>query len=257
MIYNRIGKGYATHRCADPRIVKALAGQLDLSPPATIAEIGAGTGNYSRALADLGFDVWAVEPSATMRRQAVMHPSVRWIGGEAEELYLDDGSADAVACILAVHHFSSLPAAVKEMARICESGPIVWLTFDPREAEIPWPEEYWPSIWKQAYSVFPPVAEVADQLASGSSRTVAVAPLPIPHDLEDLFMAAGWRRPELYLDAGVRAGMSGFALADSDQVERGLERLRSDLESGQWEASYGDLLLEETVDWGYRFLKAR
>ena len=60
------------------RIVDTLINLLALSPPATLADIGAGTGNYSRAVADLGFRVLAIEPSATMHRQALPHASVNW-----------------------------------------------------------------------------------------------------------------------------------------------------------------------------------
>lgn len=42
--------------------------------------IGAGTVGYSRAIADRGFLVYAVEPSQVMR-QAIPHPQVQWING--------------------------------------------------------------------------------------------------------------------------------------------------------------------------------
>ncbi len=38
--------------------------------------------------------------------------------------------------------------------------------------------------------------------------------VPIPHDCADGFFHAYWRRPEAYLDPGVRAGISAFALMD-------------------------------------------
>ena len=46
--------------------------------------------------------------------------------------------------------------------------------------------------------------------------------------------------------------MSSFwALGD---VSAGLERLRSDLESGAWEQRYGELLALEELDCGYRLI---
>ena len=35
--------------------------------------------------------------------------------------------------------------------------------------------------------------------------------LMLPHDLTDMFFAAGWRRPEIYLNPEVRAGISALA----------------------------------------------
>jgi ubiquinone/menaquinone biosynthesis C-methylase UbiE len=255
-VYDQIGEGYSKHRCADRRIVKTLADVLGMSPPATIADIGAGTGNYSRALADLGFQIEAVEPSETMRCQAVSHTAVRWSNGTAEQVPLSDDSVDAVVCILAAHHFSSVSSAVKEMARICKSGPIVWFTFDPRKGNSPWLADYFPTIWNAAFSAFPPLDDVCSQLAADTSGQVEVLPFLIPHDLDDCFVAAGWRRPEMYLDADVRACMSAFALTDVEVVNEGLLRLQSDLATGKWKSSHADLLNQDTVDWGYRFLKA-
>ena len=68
-------------------------------------------------------------------------------------------------------------------------------------------------------------------------------------------MLAAWRRPHLYLDPEVRAGISTFALADGGEVEAGVARLRADLESGRWEATYGALLERNELDLGYRFLR--
>ena len=48
--------------------------------------------------------------------------------------------------------------------------------------------------------------------------------LPIPHDCSDGVLGAYWRRPEAYLDPGVRAAISTFSkLGD---VSGALERLR-------------------------------
>ena len=93
-------------------------------------------------------------------------------------------------------------------------------------------------------------------MASTTRRRVDVTPFLIPFDLEDCFVAAGWRRPEMYLDPKVRDCMSAFALAEPDGVQAGLKRLQTDLQAGTWRSTYGNLLNQDTVDWGYRFLKA-
>ena len=52
---------------------------LDLPADASIADIGAGTGNYANALAAAGYRVQAIEPSATMRAQATARSvETRW-----------------------------------------------------------------------------------------------------------------------------------------------------------------------------------
>jgi hypothetical protein len=59
--------------------------------------------------------------------------------------------------------------------------------------------------------------------------------------LSDLFAAAAWRRPELYLQPEVRAGISSFALANQNLIEQGVELLTADLRSGEWAQKYGDI----------------
>jgi ubiquinone/menaquinone biosynthesis C-methylase UbiE len=255
-VYDQIGEGYTKYRRADRRIVDQLVQVLGLLPPATIADIASGTGNYSRALADMGFQIEAVEPSAAMRSQAIPHAKVRWNVGTAEKIPLSDNSVDGVVCVLAVHHFSSMHSAAAEMVRVCGTGPIVWLTFDPREADAPWLADYFPIIWDESFSLFPALAEVCSDIAIITSRHVVALPFMVPYDLEDFFMAAGWRRPEMYLNPEVRDCMSAFALANSDVVDRGVRQLKSDLQTGKWTATYGDLLNRDAVDWGYWYLKA-
>ena len=80
------------------------------------------------------------------------------------------------------------------------------------------------------------------------------APLPIPHDCEDGFLGAYWRRPHAYLDAGVRGAISGFARIGD--VGPALARLRHDLSSGAWMQRYGELLQWPDVDLGYRLVIA-
>src|SRR4051812_15906684 len=104
-LYDAIGKGYAKTRLADNRIVSGISENLALAPSSTILDVGAGTGKYSRALADLGFSVVAVEPSDVMRDQSVLHPRVRTIAAVAEEIPLPSGSADGAVIVLALHHF--------------------------------------------------------------------------------------------------------------------------------------------------------
>jgi ubiquinone/menaquinone biosynthesis C-methylase UbiE len=254
--YDNIGIGYTKYRCADPRIVETLVELLALSPPTTLADIGAGTGNYARAMADLGFQIQAIEPSTTMHSQAPDHSAVRWHYGTAEHIPLPDNSVDGVFCVLASHHFSSLVNGSVEMARICSTGPIVWFTFDQRQAEYPWLNDYFPTVWERAIEFTPPLEEVCHLIENYTHRHVTVTPWRVPHDLQDCFLTAGWRRPEMYLDPEVRACISVFALAGPDDLEDGLSRLQHDVSTGAWRTKYGHLLERQTIDWGYRFLWA-
>lgn len=254
-IYDEIGNRYNRHRTADKRILNAIKCLLTLPSESTIADIGAGTGNYSNALADLGYKVKAVEPSKKMRNQAIQNNDVIWFDGTAESIPLPDNSVDGVVAVLAIHHFSSFKKAAIEFFRICPNGPIVILTFDPRECEDFWFNEYFPEIWQQAFNLFPPINDIAQSIAKEGQWSVEVHTFLIPNDLSDRFMAAGWNKPELYLDAQIRKSMSGFALAEPTIVQMGIQSLEKDLESGTWDNKFGDLRHRKDFDGGYRFAR--
>ncbi len=68
-IYDSIGQSYSKFRLPDPRIVASLVHLLAIEKGSVVADIGAGTGGYSRAIADQEFFIYAVEPSSVMREQ--------------------------------------------------------------------------------------------------------------------------------------------------------------------------------------------
>ncbi|ACC80952.1 class I SAM-dependent methyltransferase [Nostoc punctiforme] len=252
-IYNSIGLHYSKTRVPDIRIVNKIIDLLNLPKNSIIADIGAGTGGYSLALANKGFLVNAIEPSLVMQKQAVEHPQVKWFTGYAENLPLLDNSVDTVVSILAIHHFSHLPKAFQEMHRIIKNGAIILLTFDIRLAQKIWLYDYFPFLWEDALQ-FLPLNEQINLIQINTKRRVEAIPLLLPYDLSDLFAAAGWRRPELYLQAEVRAGISSLALANQDLVDQGVKLLTADLSSEKWRKQYGDIHNLTEIDIGYRFI---
>lgn len=254
-IYDKIGNRYDKHRTADERIVNAIKFLIDLPDESIIADIGAGTGNYSNVIADMGFKVKAVEPSIEMRNQAIRNNNVIWFDGTAESIPLPGNSVDGIIVVLAIHHFSSFRKAAIEFSRICPNGPIVIFTFDPRGCEYFWFKEYFPNIWQQAFDQFPPINEIAQIIAKEGQWLIEIHKFLLPNDLSDKFMAVGWNKPELYLDIDIRNCMSGFALANQTIVKSGIQRLEKDLESGVWDSKFGDLRGRTNFDAGYRFIK--
>lgn len=250
-VYNSIGQSYATSRLPDARIVDYLLNLLQIPRGSIIADLGAGTGGYSNAIANQGFSVYAVEPSSVMQLQAIPHPQVRWCTGYAENIPLPNKSVDAVISILAIHHFSNLEKAFNEMNRIARKAIII-LTFAPQVGEF-WLYDYFPFIWEYDKRFFPPLESIVDLIQKTTQRIVNISPLQLPPDLSDMFLAAGWRHPEIYLNPRIRAGLSAFALADSD-VETGVKLLQADLTSGKWNAKYGKIQQLNQYDVGYRFL---
>ena len=238
-LYDRIGDGYARLRRPDPRIAAQL--RTALGPARRVLNVGAGTGNYEPS----GLDLVAVEPSGDMIRQRPpgAAPCVR---ARAGALPFADGTFEAALAILTVHHWPDPAAGLAELRRVTR-GRIVILTFDP--AARPWLTGYLPGLAALDEAQMPALRIYADALGP-----LSVTPLPVPHDCTDGFLYAYWRRPEAYLDPAVRSGSSSFRALPG--LEAGLDRLRADLDSGEWDRRHAGLRALETYDAGYRLIES-
>jgi hypothetical protein len=126
-------------------------------------------------------------------------------------------------------------------------GRIVLFTFDPSCR--PWLTDYLPELVALDEAQMPTMADYERWLGS-----IQITPVLVPHDCSDGFLYAYWRRPLAYLDSYIRSGSSSFwAIGNS---EAGLQSLKRDLETGEWERRYTQLLTLEEYDVGYRLVVA-
>jgi SAM-dependent methyltransferase len=241
-IYDTIGDGYDIHRRPDPRLAAAIAAALGTA--ASVVNVGAGAGSYEPR----GRPVVAVEPSAAMLRQRGpgAAPAVQ---ASASDLPFRDAAFAAALAILTIHHWPDRARGLAEMARVARERVVI-VTWDPEARYDFWlVDDYFPEIPAIDRHIFPTVGDFRRTLGP-----VDVRPLLIPHDCVDGFLGAYWRRPNAYLDAGVRRAISTFTKVDD--VEPGLARLRADLADGTWERRHGHLRTREAVDLGYRLVLA-
>jgi len=210
----------------------------------SVANVGAGAGSYEPR----DRKVVAVEPSLTMIRQRARSaaPAVRAV---ASALPFRDASFDAALAILTIHHWPDRERGLAELARTARRR-VVLLTHDPAVAGF-WLEEYFPELFRIARRILPSLDEQRRTL--GRSAVFDVA---IPRDCSDGFLGAYWCRPEAYLDAGTRSAISIFAERTNVELAGGLERLRADLASGEWERQHGALRARQQLDLGYRLVVA-
>jgi SAM-dependent methyltransferase len=242
-LYDRIGGSYRRTRRPDPRIAAAIADAL--GDARTVVNVGAGTGAYEPA----DRDVLAVEPSETMIAQRP-HSAAPAIQATAEQLPLADDSFDAALAVNTVHHWTDLPAGLRELRRVARKRIVVFMR-DPRRGEPFWLVEDYLSALDPSRKLSPIIETIEGEL-----RPARAVPVPLPRDCWDGLFSAFWGRPEMYLDAGVRRNISNFALADEDELALGLARLQADLESGAWDRRYGHLRSLPELDLGHRLLIA-
>jgi ubiquinone/menaquinone biosynthesis C-methylase UbiE len=237
--YDVIGVNYAELRKPDRRIARII--ESALGPAQTVLNVGAGTGSYEPT----NRSVIAVEPSREMIRKR-SPTAAEAIQANAENLPFDDNSFDASMAILTIHHWPDKEAGLREMRRVTR-GRIVLLTFDPSRR--PWLTDYLPELAALDEAQMPTMSDYQRWLG-----TVQITPVFVPHDCSDGFLYAYWRRPAAYLDSHLRSGSSSFWAISN--VEVGLQNLRRDLETGEWERRYAELLALDEYDAGFRLVVA-
>jgi SAM-dependent methyltransferase len=236
-LYDQIGVTYGSTRRTDPRIAAAIYDAL--GEAGSVVNVGAGAGSYEPRQT-----IAAIEPSQVMitQRPAGSAPVLRAV---AEQIPLRDNCADAAMALLTVHHWTDVAAGVAEMRRVARHR-VVFLTWRPDVLERFWLARYMPEAARLDAAMAVPVG-----VLTGVLKDAEVRSLPVPHDCEDGFGAAFWRRPEAYLDPVVRAGMSFFAKTRSSELRDGLRQLSDDLATGRWHEENAGLLDLDEYDVGY------
>jgi SAM-dependent methyltransferase len=242
--YDRIGIGYSAVRRPEPQIAARI--EAALGDARSVLNVGAGAGSYEPP----DRDVTAVEPSREMiaQRPPGSGPVIQ---GFAEDMPFEDASFDAAMALITVHHWADLQAGLAEMVRVARQRVLI-LTLTPVPPEDPWMRrDYFPGILDSHTRVMPPIDDLTTMLPDAS-----VEPVPIPNGCADGFWMAIWDRPELHLDPQVRRASSNWHQMPPDEVERGLAKLKADLESGRWDERNGHLRDQPQLDAGLRLVTA-
>jgi len=137
---------YASYRPSyPPGLIDILASECNLGNQSTIADIGSGTGIFSRLLLDKGFQVAAVEPNENMRREAELqlmdYKNFTSVAGESESTGLAKSSIDLITAAQAFHWFRR-DETKPEFFRILKPAGQVALIWNQRKIEQPFQKEY-------------------------------------------------------------------------------------------------------------------
>jgi ubiquinone/menaquinone biosynthesis C-methylase UbiE len=131
--YDRAAGAYHQARDMPPDALKplhsALASYLT-SRSSPVLDVGSGTGQFSRALAEwFAVHVVGIEPSAGMRHEARrlnLHPRVSYVAGRAEALPVRARSCGCAWLSTVIHHIGDLCACARELRRaFVPGGPVL------------------------------------------------------------------------------------------------------------------------------------
>lgn len=126
-------------------LVSALLPASQDSASKAIADIGSGTGIFTRLLLQQGPTVYGVEPNASMRQAAeeflAGYTNFVSIAGDAEYTGLADASVDLVTAAQAFHWFNNEQSRA-EFARILRPDGSLALIWNKRRLEQPFQQAY-------------------------------------------------------------------------------------------------------------------
>lgn len=123
-----------------PQVITLLRTDCSLTPNAVVADMGSGTGIFSRLLLETGCTVYGVEPNLSMRTAAEKllagYRNFISVNGSAEATTLPDRSVNLIVAAQAFHWFQFQPTRV-EFRRILEPGGWVALIWNERLENTP------------------------------------------------------------------------------------------------------------------------
>ena len=242
--YELEGVDYSRQRRTDPSIAKLV--HRSLGEARSVLNVGAGAGSYEPS----HLDVTAVEPSAAMRSQRPTHRPPA-IDAVAEDLPFPDDSFDAAMAMVTVHQWNDRDKGLKELRRVSR-GPVTILTFDGDTLDDFW-LPYAPELMEAERRRYPAVDHICAVLGGAST----VTDVPIPINCSDGFTEAFYARPERILDPLVRRSQSAWSFISPEDQRRSVDRLRHDLETGEWDRRYGPLRNQPTYHGSLRLIVAR
>ena len=151
MVHDAAAKGFerrsGTYALArptyHPAVLDAVATHIGRSAvDGPTVDLGAGTGISTRALADRGLDVVAVEPVKAMRDELrASTADLQVADGTAESMPFEGESAAAVVVAQAFHWFDHGPA-LDEIARVLRRGGSLITLWNVRDEAVGWMQEY-------------------------------------------------------------------------------------------------------------------
>ena len=234
--YSNQARTYDDTRAASPSVLRPLREALAGAPGRRLVDIGGGTGNYSRALRDEGWEPLVVDRQPEMLARAAAK-GLETLQADAQRLPLPDACADAAMLVSMLHHVEDPAAAIAEAKRILRPrGRLALMVFTREDVQDMWLSDYFPSTRAWIVESHLPLAEHLAMLPGARPTEI------VYRDLEDGSLGALAAHPEKLADPRWHRQTSYFERLRRDhpgELAVGLARLRRDLEAGRAPARPG------------------
>ena len=235
--FDIIGVNYNEYRKADQYILDRVIDLLKANKYDRYLEIGSGTGNYTIALSEKGYNMTGLDPSLIMAGNAIendKNKNVVWAKGYAEDLPFHDGLFSGVLCIHTIHHFKNIAKSFSEMYRVMSKGRVVLFTNSHEQLEKYWLKHYFPEVIYKSKIRTPDITLIEKLMKNIGFNYIGVEIFNIPDDFSDGFLGSHKKNPSMYLDPNFRKGMSIFWEITEKEIREGCRRLEEDILSGKF-----------------------
>lgn len=240
--YDKAADTYDLHRRGGGPFVGFLCELARASSAEHVLEIGPGTGNNTQAFLDaypcalVGLDL----SRGMIARAARKVPEAHWVQGDAAHMPFAAQSMEFVFAVLVLHHIHDIAPVLAECARVLRRGYAAFVT-SPHDFIDRHPmNRYFPSFAPIDKNRFQSVDHIERLLREAGfhetgARRIIGPPQPIDRK---------------YLAAIEGKFLSTYSLMPPEEYERGLARLRADIEThGRLDI---EMRWESVTVWGRR-----
>ena len=222
--YDPHASAYAVSRNVHPGVLAAIQQAADELGAKRVLEIGVGTGNVLSSLAGI-FQRIGIDPSRGMLERAATNQGLQLAQGVAERLPVPDGSIDLAYSVDVIHHVADRAMAARELFRILRPGGRTLIATDSAEdieARVPL-SSYFPETVAVERRRYPTIETIEAELSAAGLAVQAALRVSRRYPLTDL---TGYETKSY----------SSLLLISDEAHQRGLERMRGDMERGPIEA---------------------
>jgi len=187
--YNALATEYAQHRQIHPLVLQRLLATPGLDAKSHILEVGCGTGNYIRTIAQaLGCACWGIDPSEQMLAQAKgCGGAISYEVGRAESLNTPSGFFDLVFSVDVIHHvtrradyFNSAWRALKPGGQISTVTDSEWIIRNRQPLS-----EYFPATVEAELRRYPPIDVLRAEMTSAGFNQQCEESVELTYALTD------------------------------------------------------------------------
>jgi SAM-dependent methyltransferase len=221
--YDALAADYATHRRVHPGVLRGLVDLCAEVSALRVLEVGCGTGNYAAALAEMtSVRCSGLDPSPRMLEAARQKSAAAaWHQGSAESLPFSSGAFDLVYSVDVIHHVQDRRAFFAEAFRVLAKGGYFATATDNEQIigqRVPL-SRYFPETVELELQRYPKPGEIPGLLRSSGFQGVSEEEVEFAYALSD---ATPFERK----------AFSSLHLIPEEAFDRGLARLKQDLQGG-------------------------